>query len=49
MDETEFGYLWDVSWSTDIQQDVVYIDTGNDTQIYLSRSDLLAMMETLNE
>jgi len=37
--ETDFGYSYDISWDTDLSQDVVYIDTG-DGGIYLTSRDL---------
>ena len=39
MMETDFGYSYDISWDTDLSQDVVYIDTG-DGGIYLTSRDL---------
>ena len=45
MNETEKGYLYDVSW--DDGQDWVYIDTGDDEPVYLSFSDLREMLDIL--
>lgn len=43
MNETDYGYIWDVSWEGD---DVIIIDLGEET-ITLTKGDLKAMLETL--
>jgi hypothetical protein len=47
MEETAFGYTYDVSYEPQSRQDCIYIDTGLDTQIYLTAEDLESMTKTL--
>lgn len=46
MGETSYGYEYDISWDFDRQQDVVYIDLG-DQEMYLTKSDLQLLLEEL--
>ena len=46
MEETEQGYLYDVSYHTALDQDVIEIDEGDDV-IMLTKRDLLRMLEIL--
>ena len=46
MNETTFGYPWDISWSTDINEDTVMVEyEGSD--LYLSYNDLKEMLNVL--
>ena len=48
MNETEFGILYDVSFDTESDQEVIYIDTG-DKELYLTTSDLEEMLYIIRE
>jgi hypothetical protein len=48
MNTTELGTEWDVSWSPDLSKDVILLDSGDDA-VYLTRSDLLQMLEYTDE
>ena len=47
MNETYFGYLWDISYSTELKEDVVMVEyEGSD--LYFSVSDLKEMFDALS-
>jgi len=47
MGETELGYSWDISYDSDLKEDVIFLDVG-DTPLHLTRQDLLALLEGLS-
>lgn len=52
MNETEKGYLWDVSFTPSIVDEeelFIFIDTGEDSQFYLSKNDLKEMLAALED
>ena len=46
MNETEFGYPWDISFDHETQTDVVMIEHDG-TDLYLTRSDLEELLDAL--
>ena len=48
MNTTDLGTEWDVSWSPDLSKDVIFVDKGDDA-VYLTKSDLIQMLEYLDE
>jgi len=48
MNETYYGYLWDISYSTELKDDVVMVEyEGSD--LYFSVADLREMLDAINE
>lgn len=46
MNETTFGYPWDISWSPEVKDDTIMIEyDGQD--LYLTQSDLVEMLDAL--
>lgn len=45
MNDSDYGYQWDVSFND--QKDVIFIDTGEDVQVYLTLEDLDVMYAAL--
>ena len=47
MNETQLGCEWDISYNSDLEEDVIFLDIGDD-HLHLTKIDLKMMLEALD-